>query len=74
MTKKDYELIADALVSSFDKDVDSVKTIWAVLRTIGEIATSLKRQDPTFDREAFINTIISKEDRDFLFPNGIYHL
>ncbi len=53
MTKKDYELIASTLsIKAFNVEESAFK-----IDIINRIATALKKDNPSFDRERFIKAI-----------------
>jgi hypothetical protein len=53
MTKKDYELIAEALAQAYDKHVNSPQ-YFGVKTCINNVTEFLGRENPKFNRNKFL--------------------
>lgn len=55
MTRKDYQLIADAITAEVNEWSDRPEAFAAIGHTASRIASALRRDNPRFNRERFMD-------------------
>lgn len=60
MTKKDYQLIAQALADALNERTNSISR-GAILLAVEKIAQALQADNPCFDNERFIKVVTKQQ-------------